>query len=156
MSSLDTRFRPLLACAWLVVTACSDDANAGPASCDAAAERLIERCDPLTGEAFRAQCEIDDGLFSPQHLRCLANLASCDEAQLDACGYRSLAAPSCDATRTCDAPWICDTELEECVRCLGDDDCAPGRGCLLGLCFDVDSAFYATLVAAGSADAGAP
>jgi hypothetical protein len=143
-------FRPwlLALAAALVVTSCDGDASPllGPATCDGAADRLIEVCDPLTGEGFRAECEREgQELFFPDDFQCLANLPVCDEPHLKACGYRSLAPPSCDTARTCDQPWSCDSELDECVRCVEDDDCASGRGCLLGLCFEMGTDFYETL-----------
>lgn len=113
-----------------------------PASCDTAAERLIDVCDGFTGEAFRSLCEVDEfPLVSDRTVQCLTQLNVCEEAPLEACGYEDIHIV-CSQTSDCLHPLLCDTELEECVRCLDDADCTTGRACLMGNCFDKDSEFY--------------
>jgi hypothetical protein len=129
-------------------TACDggDGAGAiGTATCDSAADHLIDVCDAPSGEDFRAVCEIEaTPLVTAQDRQCVASLGACTRAALERCDVHHVTV-ACDVDSDCPEPFLCDAENQECVRCKADSDCDSGRGCLMGLCYDEDSAFFKTL-----------
>lgn len=126
----------------------------GSSSCDAAAEHLIAICDPITGEEFRALCEIEDiPLVTAATRTCVAKTRECSEAALESCDVRNVTI-ACTGDDDCPGPFMCNLGDEECVRCMSDQDCGSGRGCLMGTCFDAESEFYRTLREVFQGDAG--
>jgi hypothetical protein len=126
------------------------------ASCDSAAEHLIQVCSAPTGEGFRALCEIAElPRVTPGDRQCVASLSTCAKTALERCDVHDVIIP-CDTDSDCPGPFLCDAENEECVRCKTDGDCASGRGCLMGLCYDKQSDFFKSwrMLSAPDADGG--
>lgn len=113
-------------------------------SCDALAKHLIAVCDPITGEDFRALCEVGIELITPATRTCISEMHECTEAAVEACHLVNLSF-ACSEDGRCPSPLMCDPEGLTCVRCMSDGDCGAGRGCLMGKCFDADSDFYLQL-----------
>jgi hypothetical protein len=133
----------------------ADPESNGLSSCDRAANRLNEVCGELAGEDYRALCEVTEfPFYTEQDMACVARLSECNEAAFDACNVRSVTIV-CSPDNPCPAPLACDHENEECARCLEHGDCAAGRGCLMGLCYDEDSEFFRRLSALFARDGGA-
>jgi hypothetical protein len=144
--------------ALLLVVSCTGGGGGsdgtGSSSCDDAANHLIALCAPLTGEDFRAQCEVpNQELITAQQRSCAARMRTCDASSIKACDLTHIVL-GCSSDGDCPSPFVCDVGRENCVRCLSDEHCAPGRGCLEGLCYDKSSAFYRTFKQFLGSDAG--
>lgn len=145
----------------LLLVACTNESPstveqmpANALSCEALGDHLNATCGFFVGEDFRALCEVQEYPLVPDETRsCASELTECTEATFRACDIESITI-ACDIDAECPEPLSCDLSLGECVRCLAHDDCAAGRGCLDGLCYDMDSEFYATFAPLFDEDAG--
>lgn len=143
-----------LVAAFAVLACDPEDEAATPrdTSCEAVAAHVEELCGPVVGALWaenirQIQCDAVDGLTlsQPERLCTLAS-NSCGELAERECAP-GMVVIACSLPEDCPAPLRCDTENEECARCLSDSDCGTNEGCAEGLCIDIEAPLYKTSAA---------